>query len=224
MYIIIVGCGRVGHHLTRVLLSTGHEVLAIERDSSRYAAIIDDLGSVAINGDGTEVAILEEAGAGRADAEVLIAVTGQDEDNLVACQLAKYRFSIPKTIAMVNNPENESLFKNLDVDVVVSHTNMILTHVEEELPGHPLVHVLPLQGTDRRLVGIHIPPDAEVVGKPLELVDLPADTLISLLVNAAGEARLPADGEKLQADDDVVAVTTPNAEEELLEILTRVGG
>ena len=222
MFIIIVGCGTVGHHLTRALISAGHEVLAIERDSSRHSIIIDDLGSVAVNGDGTEVAVLEAAGAGRADAEVLIAVTGQDEDNLLACQLAKYKFNIPKTIARVSNPENEGFFKNLDVDVVVSHTNMILTHVEGELPGHPLVHLLQLQGAKRHLVGIHIPPDADVVGKPLELVDLPADTLISLLVNAAGEARLPTDGEKLQANDDVVAVTTPSSEEELLETLTRV--
>ena len=92
MYIIIIGCGKVGYHLTRALLSAGHEVLTIERNPRRYTAILDELGSCAMSGDGTEPAVLEEAGAPRAD--VLIAVTGNDEDNLVACQVAKGRFTV----------------------------------------------------------------------------------------------------------------------------------
>ena len=222
MYIIVVGCGKVGRSLTRALLSAGHEVLAIEQDSQRYAAILDELGSVAISGDGSEAAVLEEAGAGRAD--VFIAATGQDEDNLVACQVAKHRFTVPKTIALVNNPQNETLFRKLGVDVIISHTDAILTHVEKELPEHPLIHLLPLQGTDRHLVSIRIPPDAEVVGKSLESVRLPSDTLVSLLVRTGGEPRLPTAGEVLQANDEVIAVTTPAAEEELLETLTQAGG
>ena len=222
MYIIVVGCGKVGYHLTLALLSAGHEVLAIEQDSRRYAAIVDELGSVAISGDGSEAAVMEEAGASRAD--ILIAVTDQDEDNLVACQLAKHRFSVPKTIALVNNPQNEALFRKLGVDVIVSHTNAILTYVEKELPEHPLVHLLPLQGTDRHLAGIHIPPDADVVGKRLESVNLPSGTLVSLLLNAGGEPRLPAPGEVLQANDEVIVVTAPASEQELLEVLTRVAG
>ena len=222
MYIIIVGCGKVGYHLALALLSTGHEVLAIEQDSRRYGTIVDALGSVAISGDGSEASVLEEAGADRADA--IIAVTGEDESNLITCQIAKYQFNVPKTIALVNNPENDDLFQTLGVDVIVSHTNMILTHVEEELPEHPLVHLLELQGSERNLVGIRIPPDAEVVGRPLESVDLPSGALISLLVNAGGEPRLPSPGEALRPDDEVVAVTTAGAEEELLEVLTRVAG
>lgn len=222
MYIIIVGCGKVGYHLAQALLSAGHEVLAIEQDSQKYAAIVDALGSVVISGDGAEAAVLEEAGASRADA--VIAVTGQDDDNLVACQVAKHRFNVAKTIALVNNPENESLFRKLGVDVTVSQTSMILSHIEEELPEHPLVHLFPLPGSDRRLVGIPIPLDAAVVGKPLESVTLPPDTLIALLVDARGEPRLPTDGEVFRASDEVVAVTTPTEEEALLHILTRVDG
>ena len=222
MYIIIVGCGKVGYHLALALLSTGHEVLAVEQDSQRYGAIVDALGSVAISGDGSEASVLEEAGADRADA--IIAVTGEDESNLITCQVAKYQFKVPKTIALVNNPENDDLFQTLGVDVIVSHTNMILTHVEEELPEHPLIHLLELQGSERNLVGIHIPADAEVVGRPLESVALPSGALISLLVNAGGEPRLPSPDEALQPGDEVVAVTTAGAEEELLKVLTRVAG
>ena len=220
MYIIIVGCGKVGYQLTRALLSAGNEVLAIERDSAKQASVVEELGSVAISGDGSEVSVLEEAGAGRAD--VVVAVTGRDEDNLVACQVAKHHFDVPKTIALVNDPENDDLFRKLGVDVIVSHTEVILTHVEEELPDHPVVHLMPLPGTEKRVVGIHIPPDADVVGKPLESVSLPDGTLVSLLVDEGGEPRLPAPGEPLQANDEVVAVTTPETEEELLYVLTRV--
>ncbi len=222
MYIIIVGCGRVGYHLALALLATGHEVLAIEQDSRKYAAIVDSLGSVVISGDGAEASVLEEAGASRAD--VLIAVTGQDDDNLMACQVAKHRFQVAKTIALVNNPENESLFRKLGVDVTVSQTSMILSHIEEELPEHPLVHLFPLPGSDRRLVGIPIPLDASVVGKTLESVTLPPDTLIALLVDVRGEPRLPTEGEVFKASDEVVAVTTPAEEDALLHILTRVSG
>lgn len=208
--------------MAQALLSAGHEVLAIEQDSQKYAAIVDALGSVVISGDGAEAAVLEEAGAGRADA--VIAVTGQDDDNLMACQVAKLRFKVAKTIALVNNPENESLFRKLGVDVTVSQTSMILSHIEEELPEHPLVHLFPLPDSDRRLVGIPIPLDAAVVGKPLESVTLPPDTLIVLLIDARGEPRLPTEGELFNANDEVVAVTTPSAEAALLHILTRVDG
>jgi trk system potassium uptake protein TrkA len=220
MYIIIVGCGKVGYQLTRALLSAGNEVLAIERDSTKHASVVEELGSVAISGDGSEVSVLDEAGAGRAD--VVVAVTGRDEDNLVACQVAKHHFDVPKTIALVNDPENDDLFRKLGVDVIVSHTEVILTHVEEELPDHPVVHLMPLPGTGKRVIGIHIPSDADVVGKPLESVSLPDGTLVSLLVDEGGEPRLPAPGEPLQANDEVVAVTTPETEEQLLYVLTRV--
>ena len=222
MYIIIVGCGKVGYHLTKTLLEAGNEVLAIERDSHRYNTIVEDLGSVAISGDGSEASVLEEAGASRA--EVLIAVTGLDEDNLVACQVAKYHFNVPRTIALVNNPQNDDLFRKLGVDVIVSHTNMILSNIEEEIPEHSLVHLLPLPGSERRLVGVQVPRDAEVVGKPVESVSLPQGTVIAVRVNKEREPRLPTPGESVQANDEVVVVTLPADEAELLNTLTRVAG
>ena len=220
MYIVIIGCGKVGYHLTRALLSAGHEVATIERSPRRLNAVLNELGSVAVSGDGTEPAVLEEAGVGRAD--VIVAVTGNDEDNLVACQMAKHRFNVPKSIALVNNPENDDIMQKLGVDVVVSSTDIILAHVEEELPEHPLVHMLPLPGSERELVGIHIPSDAAVVGKPVEDVALPPGTLISLLVGDDGEPRLPTNGLVFQADDEVIVLTTPTSEEMLRDVFTRV--
>ncbi|MBI4312261.1 MAG: TrkA family potassium uptake protein [Chloroflexi bacterium] len=221
MYIIIVGCGKVGYHLLKALITAEHEVLAIEQDSARHARVVDELGSVAISGDGSEAALLAEAGANRAD--VLIAVTGHDEDNLVACQVAKHRFNVKKTIALVNDPANESLFKSLGVDVVVSHTNTILAHVEGELTEQALIHLMPVPRTDLRLVDIHVPPDAEVVGKPIHELVLPPNTLITLVVNHRGQPRIPATGQLIEPHDEVIAVTPPEGDAELMEIFTRVG-
>ena len=220
MYIIIIGCGKIGYHLTSALLSAGHEVVAIELSARKLVTVLDELGSVAVGGDGTEPSVLEEAGVERAD--VLIAVTGDDENNLVACQVAKHLYNVPKTIALANHPENDNLLQKLGVDVVVSSSEIILTHVEEELPDHPLIHMLPLPGSVRELVGIHIPPDAAVVGKPVDEVTLPFGTLISLLVGTDGEPRLPSNGIAFQADDEVIFLTTPASEDMLLDAFTRI--
>lgn len=220
MYVIIVGCGKVGYHLTRALLEAGEEVLVIERDSRRYAYVVDRLGSIAISGDGSEAVVLEEAGASRAD--VLIAVTGLDEDNLVACQIAKLKFQVPRTIALVNNPQNDDLFRKLGADVIVSHTDIILSQVEEELPQHGLVHLLPLPGSKRHLVGVQIPPDAEAAGKPLESLELPQGTIIALLVDEEGEPEVPSPEKIVQPNSEVIAVTTAPDEEALYNALTRV--
>ena len=108
MYIIIAGGGQIGYCLGQALLNEGYEILIIERDAQKCQGIEDELGSISLCGDSCEVATLIEAGTSRADA--LIAVTDQDEDNLVACQLAKYKFNVPRTIARLNNPKNKEIF------------------------------------------------------------------------------------------------------------------
>src|SRR5512136_2459721 len=139
MYIIIVGGGRLGYHLLKALLKEGHEVLVIEKDPRICKTITDELGSVCYRGDGCEAATLAEVGTGRAD--MMVAVTGDDEDNLVACQVAKYKYNVPRTIARIRNPKNEALFKKLGVDVTVSTTDIILEAIEREVPTHPLTHL-----------------------------------------------------------------------------------
>ena len=111
MYIIIIGGGRLGYYLTKALLDEGHEVLIIEKDAAVCETIVAEMGSICIRGDGCEVSTLIEVGTGRAD--MFIAVTGDDEDNLVACQVAKHRFNVARTIARVRNPKNDIIFKKL---------------------------------------------------------------------------------------------------------------
>ena len=129
MYIIIVGGGRVGYYLTKTLLDEGHEVLIVEKEANICETINNELGSICLRGDGCETATLAEVGTERAD--MLVAVTGEDPDNLVACQIAKHKFSVNRTIARIRNPQNEVLFKKLGIDVTVSGTNVILEYIEE---------------------------------------------------------------------------------------------
>ena len=225
MYIVVVGCGKVGYHLTRALLAIGHEVLVIEKDPDRCESVRDELGSVALQGDGTEVRVLKEAGAARAD--VIIAVTTRDEDNLAICQLAKHLFNTPKTMSPVKDPQNEALFKLLGVDVTINSTHLILSTIEEEIPGHALVHLMNLKtfqvsgALQMEMISINIPPDAAVVGKPLSDIELPPNSFISLVVKHQGPV-LPSEDVVLDSEDDVVAVTSPEEEQLLYETLTGV--
>ena len=131
MYVVIVGCGKIGYSLTKALSATKHEVLVIDRDHKKCEAIVEELGSVALIGDGCEIGVLREAGADRAD--VLIAVAGLDEDNLVACQLAKHRFGAARVVALVNVPEHVELFNRLGIDVSVNTTALLVDRIQEDL-------------------------------------------------------------------------------------------
>ena len=219
MYIIIVGCGRVGRALAQTLLSVGHEVLVIDRNSARCDLVREGMGSVALEGDGCQVGVLREAGISRAD--ILVATTGSDEDNLAACQLAKELFNVPTTMAIVNYPQNEALYELLGVDMAVNATQLVLSTLENEIAGRPLMHLINLHGADRRVVSLRIPVDAAVVGKPLSEVVLPPSSFITLVVRE-GEPLLPDEETQLGGDDEVLAVTTPGEEDILWETLTEV--
>ena len=139
---IVVGGGKVGYYLTKELIASGHEVALMEKDRRRAEPIKDEIGSVVIAQDGCEGKYLHEAGANRAD--IVAAVTGDDEDNLVICQMAKHHFDVPRTIARVNNPKNERLFRHLGVDEIISPTRMILGSIEQDIPVHELLHLAAL--------------------------------------------------------------------------------
>jgi trk system potassium uptake protein TrkA len=217
VYIIIVGGGKIGYYLAKELLEDQHEVLIIEQDAEKCAQIADDLGEVVMLGDGCEAATLERAGMARAD--MVIALTGDDEDNLVVCQVAKHKFDVPHTVARINNPKNESIFKKLGIDATISSTSVILAHIEQELPSHPLIPLMTLKG-GLEIVEIKIPPEAQVVGRPIKGILLPQQSLITLIVGADGQARLPSGDTIIQAGDEVVAVTMLENEEGLRSALT----
>jgi trk system potassium uptake protein TrkA len=217
VYIIIIGGGKVGFYLARQLLEDRHEVLVIEQDAEKCAQIAEDLGEIVMLGDGCEAATLERAGMARAD--MVIALTGDDEDNLVVCQVAKHKFNVPHTVARINNPKNERIFKTLGIDATISSTSVILAHIEQELPSHPLIPLMTLKGGGLEIVEVKIPPEAQVVGKQIKDILLPHQSLITLIIGSDGQARLPAGDTIIQAGDEVVAVTMLESEESLRSAL-----
>ena len=219
MFAVIIGCSEIGYHLAKSLVATGHEVVVVEKDRERCQLLIDEVGNISLQGDGTDEAILKQAGLARAD--VLIAVADRDDTNLVICQISKHIFSVPRTMAVIRDPKNEALFHVLGVDVVVNSIHLVLASLEEGIPGRPLVHLSSLRSPGTELISVSIPSDAGVVGMRLDDVELPPHSFISLVIKNSG-ATLPTDGLVLEAEDELVAVTMTGDEQTLYDILTGV--
>jgi trk system potassium uptake protein TrkA len=217
MYIIVVGGGKVGYYLTKSLLEEGHEVLVIEKDSRKCAVLTDELGTNALQGDGCEAAVMAEAGMGRA--KVVVAVTGDDEDNLVVCQVAKHKFNVPRTIARLNNPKNEHIFHKLGIDVTVSSTELILSQIEQVIPAQSLVHLLTLRSVGVNFVELQIPSGSPALGRPLRELGIPDDCILPLVIREGKEAIIPYGDTMLQSGDQVIAVTSEASEETIRRIL-----
>ncbi|MDD5702675.1 MAG: NAD-binding protein [Dehalococcoidales bacterium] len=213
MYIIVVGGGRVGYHLAKALLTEDHEILVIEKDRSRTEFITNELGSICLLGDGCEAATQAEAGVARAD--MLIAVTGDDEDNLVACQVAKHKFKVPRTIARSNNPKNETLFSMLGVDVTVSSTNVIMEHIQQEVPTHILTHLLTIKDRGLELVEVKIPADSSSVGKEVKDISLPPGSILILIIRREQRPQMVTPNTVIEVGDQVIALTPTDIEDQL---------
>lgn len=213
MYIIIVGGGKVGYYLAKSLLNDEHEVLIIEKDKRKCDIISSELGGIVMRGDGTDSIVMEEAGMNRC--ELAIAVTGDDEDNLMICQMAKKKFDVKRTISRINNPKNEHIFKLLGIDHTVSVTDLILAQIEREIPAHSLVHLLTLRDVGVSFVEAKVPPGSPAVGKRLRELQIPDAVVIPLIIRN-GKGIVPYGETVLMADDEVVAVTA-EAEEDVLE-------
>ncbi len=217
MYIIVVGGGKVGFHLAKELVEANHEVLLIEQDAEKAREIADELGDIVMEGDGCEATVLDKAGTARAD--MLLAVTGDDEDNLVSCQVAKQRFNVARTVARINNPTNEEIFRKLEVDITVSATSAIMAHIEQELPTHQLIPLMKLTGSGLEIVELRIPAESRVVGRAVKATMLPFQSMICLVVGEDGQPKVPSGETILHAGDEIVAVTLHESEDALREAL-----
>jgi len=218
MYIIVVGGGIVGYGIGLELqMMPGHEVTIIERDAQRAAELRDELGEMVVDGDGSEVAFLEQVGAGRAD--LLITVTADDAANLVACQVAKHKFGVERTIARVNDPKNEELFRMLGVDSTVSAAQAVMAQIETTLPEHTVVPLMSLAGSGLKIVDLHLQEGAPAAGRPLRDLRLPEQTVISLVIDGDGP-RVPDGDTILHSGDEVIAVIPVDAEESMRELIT----
>ena len=219
MYIVIVGCSESGYHLSKALIAGGHEVVVVEKSPERFQLLNEELGSVALLGDGTDEATLKRAGVARAD--VVVSLTGADATNLVISQMTKHIFQVPRTMALIKDPKNEPIFHEVGVDVVVNSTHLVLASLEEGVPGRPLVHLMNLRVPGMELVSVSIPEDANIIGKPLNEIELPPNSFITLMVKKGG-ATLPTGRSVVEPEDELVAVVPEGEEQILYDILTGV--
>jgi len=219
MYILICGGGKVGANVARLLLRAGHEVTLIEQRVDRFAALEEEFEHLVQRGDATELFILERAGVKRPP-DLVLAVTGDDEDNLIICQLAKEKYHVPKVIARVNDPRNQAHFDLLGISPTVSATSTILALVEHEVPEHGLIHLLELKKENLEIVEISIDQKAACAGKTIRQVALPEGSRVISIVRD-GRAEAP-DGElQLEPGDSVLAILEPGKEDELRRVLVR---
>lgn len=202
MYILVAGGGKVGYHLAEELIGEHHEVLILERDPARASQIRHDLNGNVLTGDACEATTLDLAGVSRAD--LVAAVTGDDEDNLVICDLSRYR-GVGRTIARINNPRNELLFRKRGIETTISATHAVLAQIEQELPTQSVIPLLQLH-SGLEIVEFKLPETSPVVGRSVRDVLLPAESLISLIVDPGGVPRMPSGETRLYAGDALVVV------------------
>jgi trk system potassium uptake protein TrkA len=217
MYVLIAGGGKIGANLARTLLRQGREVTLIEQRRDRFERLEDEFEHVVVHGDATELYVLERAGIQRPPS-IVIAATGDDEDNIVIGQLAREKYGVEKVIARVNDPRNQVHFDLLGVSPTVCATSSIMALIEHEVPEHGLVHLLELPKENVEIVEVQIPPDAAAAGRSIDRLELPEGSrLISVKRNGQFEI---ADGSTtLQPGDQVLAILQPGKEDELRKVL-----
>jgi trk system potassium uptake protein TrkA len=221
MYVVIAGAGKVGWNLARELISKGHEVTVIESERSRYLTVEQELEHAIQYGDATELWVLERAGINRAD--LTIAVTGDDEDNLLICQIAKEKYLCARIIARVNNPRNRPYFELLGIQPVVSATDLILRLIEHEVPSYGLVHLLDLRDEQLEIIEVEVGQGAPAAGRQVAEVELPDGSLIiSVLRN--GKGFVPKADTVIDAGDEVLLVLDPGLEDSITAQFSGAGG
>jgi len=213
MYIIIAGAGKVGWNLARELLQKGHhEVTLIESDRRRYLTVEQELEHHVSYGDASELWVLERAGIQRAD--MVIAVTGDDEDNMLICQVAKEKYNVERIIARVNNPRNRPHFDLLGIKPSVSATDLILNLLEHEVPEYGLIHLLDLEEEQIEIIEMELSGDSEVTGRRVGDLEMPEGSLLISILRG-GRGFVPTADTVLQRGDEVLAVLDPGKEDEL---------
>ena len=219
MYALIAGGGKAGANVTRSLLRMGHEVTLVEQRQSRFAQLEEEFEHQVQLGDATEVFVLEQAGIARPP-DIVIATTGDDEDNIIICQLAREKYGVPKVIARVNDPRNQVHFDLLGISPTVCATSTVLALVEHEVPEHELIHLLELRKENLEIVEVQIDKDSPSAGKKVDRLSLPDGArLISVMRN--GRAEIADESTELQPGDQVLAILQPGKEDELRRVLLK---
>lgn len=216
MQILIVGGGKAGRFLTKDFLNKGYSVTIIEQDLDKCLMLEEKFGIRVVNGDGSEVKTLEKAGI--EDAEVLLAVTEDDQDNLVICQLAERQFNVARTFATVNTPGNEKLFEWLGVNVAVSSTSILSALVDQKVTMKDITGMFKLPKNELLIVEITISEKSPIVGKMVKDIDLPSETILVTILRG-NTALVPRGKTLIKENDKILALTHPHEEDELRKCL-----
>ena len=220
MYIIIVGAGKVGWNLARELIEKGHEVTVLEQDRRRYLTVEQELEHAVQYGDATELWVLERAGIQRAD--LVVAVTGDDEDNLLICQVAKEKYLCERIIARVNNPRNLEHFQLMGIQPAVSATDLILRLIEHEVPRYGLVHLLDLPEERLEIIELVVGEGCTAAGKRVADLRLPDGSLV-ISVLRDGSGFVPKADSVVEAGDEVLVVLDPGLEDDITSLFVANG-
>jgi trk system potassium uptake protein TrkA len=219
MYTIVAGGGKVGSNVARSLLAMGHEVTLIEQRPYRFEQLRDEFEHQVLLGDATELHVLERAGITRPP-ELVLGVTGDDEDNLIICQIAREGYKVPKVIARVNDPRNQEHFDLIGITQTVCAASLVLGLVEHEVPEHGIVHLLELRKENLEIVELQIDRDSPAAGKRLAGLALPEGVRV-ISVLRSGRSQLVEDSTVLSPGDQVLAVLQPGIEDELRKVLLK---
>ncbi len=220
MYIVVVGAGKVGWNLSRELIDKGNEVTLVENDPNRYLVVEEELEHAVQQGDGSEIWVLERAGIERAD--MVIAVTGDDEDNILICQVAREKYGIERVISRCNNPRNIEHFDLLGVKPVVSATDLILRLIEHEVPKYGTLHLLDLPQERLEIIELEVAEESPAAGKEVKDLGLPDGSLvISILRDGMGF--VPLSDSVVEAGDEVLLVLDTGLEEKVAARFTAPG-
>jgi trk system potassium uptake protein TrkA len=217
IYVILVGGGKVGYYLTKELLAAGHEVVLVDKDPRVVSRLTEVFGETVVLGDGCEVRTMSEIGMARAN--VVVAVTGDDEDNLVICQMAKRKFHVPRTIARVNDPKNEVLLKELGIDQTVNSTRIIYNLLEQQIESGEVIPLAALKKGEIEVVEVDIhegsPADQMKVGQ----LDLPPNTVIISIIRD-DHAILPHADTKLRVGDSAIVLLKTGRDKDLRSVFS----
>jgi len=214
MYILIVGAGKVGWNLARELGEKANEVIVIESSRRRYEVVEEELEHSIQYGDGTELWVLERAGIERAD--LVIAVTGDDEDNMLICQMAREKYGVERVVSRCNNPRNLQHFELLGVKPAVSATDLILRLIEHEVPKYGLVHLLDLKEERLEIIEMEVAEGAEADGRMVRDLNLPDGSLVISILRDGG-GFVPTGDSVVHSGDEVLLVLDIGLEESVTE-------
>lgn len=217
MRILIVGAGRALYFLAKSFLSKGHTVSVVSRDAEECRWLARRLKATIIHGDGSSPSILADAGADESDA--VLAATPRDEDNLIICQIAERRFGVPRTVAVVSDPDNEEIFPQLGVKKVVSVTRILSSLIEEHTHVGEITNLVAFGDGRVNVTELQLTKESPAIGCPLAQISLPSNALIGSILRG-GDVIVPHGGTTLAAGDRVVLITVPESHGKAVKALT----